>query len=193
MPVLEAGAIRYFDCRELSKSVRRLVRQRQWRFARPVDPRIVRSALGEPHFATPDVLHRLEFLEIESRYGAPQRFELDAVPFSCDDEAVANNDVVLVSAALLGDTPMNEAIADALGPLRKLVVVALALEAGPRRHTQQAGRTASSVISSVAEWPAPSPYDASALATMMPAMPLRSALLLCRANPANWSGTSGFN
>jgi hypothetical protein len=47
IPVLEAGAIRYFDCRELSGSVRRLVRQRQWRFARPVDPRIVRWALGD--------------------------------------------------------------------------------------------------------------------------------------------------
>ena len=47
IPVLDAGAIRYFDCRDLSKSVRRLVRQRQWRFAKPVDPRIVRWALGE--------------------------------------------------------------------------------------------------------------------------------------------------
>ena len=46
IPVLDAGAIRYFDCRELSKSVRRIVRQRQWRFARPVDPRMVRWALG---------------------------------------------------------------------------------------------------------------------------------------------------
>ena len=47
MPVLEAGAIRYFDCRELSTAVRRLVRQRQWRFAKPADPRIVRWALGD--------------------------------------------------------------------------------------------------------------------------------------------------
>jgi hypothetical protein len=46
LPVLEAGAIRYFDCRELSTSVRRLVRQRQWRFARPVDPRMVHWALS---------------------------------------------------------------------------------------------------------------------------------------------------
>jgi len=44
--VFDAGAIRYFDCRELSKSVRRIVRQRQWRFAKPVDPRMVRWALG---------------------------------------------------------------------------------------------------------------------------------------------------
>ena len=47
IPVLEAGAIRYFDCRELSSAVRRLVRQRQWRFAKSADPRIVRWALGD--------------------------------------------------------------------------------------------------------------------------------------------------
>jgi hypothetical protein len=45
--VLEAGAIRYFDCRELSSAVRRLVRQRQWRFAKSTDSRIVRWALGD--------------------------------------------------------------------------------------------------------------------------------------------------
>jgi hypothetical protein len=45
-PVLEAGAIRYFDCRELARSVRKLVQQRQWRFNRPVDPRLVRWSLG---------------------------------------------------------------------------------------------------------------------------------------------------
>jgi hypothetical protein len=47
IPVLDAGAIRYFDCRELSRAARRLVRQRQWRFAKPVDPRMVRWALGD--------------------------------------------------------------------------------------------------------------------------------------------------
>jgi hypothetical protein len=47
IPVLDAGAIRYFDCRELSRAARRVVQQRQWRFARPVDPRMVRWALGE--------------------------------------------------------------------------------------------------------------------------------------------------
>jgi hypothetical protein len=46
VPVLDAGAIRYFDCREMSRSVTRLVRQRQWRFARAVDPRLVRWAFG---------------------------------------------------------------------------------------------------------------------------------------------------
>src|SRR5262249_42664596 len=39
IPVLDAGAIRYFDCRELSTSVRRIVRQREWRFSKPADPR----------------------------------------------------------------------------------------------------------------------------------------------------------
>lgn len=47
IPVLDAGAIRYFDCRQLSGAARRLVRQRQWRFARPTDPRMVRWALGD--------------------------------------------------------------------------------------------------------------------------------------------------
>ena len=47
IPVLDAGAIRYFDCRELSSAARRLVRQRQWRFNKPVDPRFVRWALGD--------------------------------------------------------------------------------------------------------------------------------------------------
>ena len=47
IPVLDAGAIRYFECRELSGAVRRLVRQRQWRFAKAADPRLVRWALGD--------------------------------------------------------------------------------------------------------------------------------------------------
>jgi len=49
IPVLDAGAIRYFDCGELSKAVRRLVQQRRWRFSKPVDPRIMRWALGTTH------------------------------------------------------------------------------------------------------------------------------------------------
>ena len=47
IPVLEAGAIRYFDCGELLKTVTFLVRQRQWRFAKGVDPRMVSWALPE--------------------------------------------------------------------------------------------------------------------------------------------------
>ena len=47
IPVLDAGAIRYFDCRDLSRSVRGIVRRRRWRFAKPADPRMVRWALGD--------------------------------------------------------------------------------------------------------------------------------------------------
>ena len=47
IPVLDAGAIRYFDCRELSRAVRLLVRQRKWRFSSRVDPRMVGWALGD--------------------------------------------------------------------------------------------------------------------------------------------------
>jgi hypothetical protein len=47
IPALDAGAIRYFNCREVSDLARRLVRQRRWRFAKPADPRIVRWALGD--------------------------------------------------------------------------------------------------------------------------------------------------
>ncbi len=46
IPVLDAGAIRYFDCRELSQAARLLIQKREWRFAKPVDPRIVRWAIG---------------------------------------------------------------------------------------------------------------------------------------------------
>jgi hypothetical protein len=47
IPVLDAGAIRYFDCRELSSAATRIVQQRQWRFAKAADPRMVRWALGD--------------------------------------------------------------------------------------------------------------------------------------------------
>ena len=47
IPVLEAGAILYVDCRELLRAVRLMVRQRKWRFAGPTDPRMVRWALGD--------------------------------------------------------------------------------------------------------------------------------------------------
>ncbi|HKP30065.1 MAG TPA: hypothetical protein VJU15_11715 [Gemmatimonadales bacterium] len=45
-PVLEAGAIRYFDCRSLAQSVRRVVTGREWRFSRPVNAGMVRWSLG---------------------------------------------------------------------------------------------------------------------------------------------------
>ena len=47
IPVLEAGAIRYFDCREASLAVKRVVRQHQWRFAKPPDPRLMHWAFGD--------------------------------------------------------------------------------------------------------------------------------------------------
>ena len=47
IPVLDAGAIRYFDCRELSRAVKLLVRRRKWRFAQRIDPRMVGWALGD--------------------------------------------------------------------------------------------------------------------------------------------------
>jgi hypothetical protein len=44
-PVLEAGAIRYFDCAELLANVRKIIRGRQWRFDRPINPALARWAL----------------------------------------------------------------------------------------------------------------------------------------------------
>ena len=46
-PVLEVGAIRYFDCAELAAAVRELVRQRQWRFASPPNPKLLHWSLGD--------------------------------------------------------------------------------------------------------------------------------------------------
>jgi hypothetical protein len=45
-PVLEASAIRYFDCAPLAAQVRQVVRKRQWRFAGTVNPALVRWSLG---------------------------------------------------------------------------------------------------------------------------------------------------
>jgi hypothetical protein len=46
-PVLEAGAIRYFDCAPLADQVSQIVRKRQWRFTRPVNAAMVHWSLGE--------------------------------------------------------------------------------------------------------------------------------------------------
>lgn len=46
LPVLDSGAIRYFDCVPLSRQVRQLVQRRQWRFANPVNAGMVRWSLG---------------------------------------------------------------------------------------------------------------------------------------------------
>jgi hypothetical protein len=46
-PTLEAGAIRYFDCRPLAREVRRLITEGKWRFANPPNPKIVQWALRD--------------------------------------------------------------------------------------------------------------------------------------------------
>jgi hypothetical protein len=46
-PVLEAGATRYFDCALLAEQARRIVRKRQWRFARPVNARYSALVAGD--------------------------------------------------------------------------------------------------------------------------------------------------
>jgi hypothetical protein len=46
-PVLEAGAIRYFDCRPLSRAVRQLITEGGWRFVKPPNPKIVQWALRD--------------------------------------------------------------------------------------------------------------------------------------------------
>jgi hypothetical protein len=45
-PVLRLGAIRYFDCAELAEEVRRLVRERKWRFSSAPNPKLLRWSLG---------------------------------------------------------------------------------------------------------------------------------------------------
>jgi hypothetical protein len=46
-PVLEVGAIRYFDCAELAKNLRQLIQRDGWRFSRSANRRLTRWALGE--------------------------------------------------------------------------------------------------------------------------------------------------
>jgi len=43
---LEAGAIRYFDCGQLSRDLRRLIIEGKWRFASPPNAKMLRWALG---------------------------------------------------------------------------------------------------------------------------------------------------
>ena len=45
-PVLEADAIRYFDCASLAKNVERIIRGRQWRFKAPANAAMLRWSLG---------------------------------------------------------------------------------------------------------------------------------------------------
>ena len=48
-PALEAGAIRYFDCGQLARDVRRLIAEGGWRFAKPPNAKMLHWALrNEP-------------------------------------------------------------------------------------------------------------------------------------------------
>jgi hypothetical protein len=44
-PILEAGAIRYFDCGQLAQDVRQLITEGKWRFVNPPNAKMVRWAL----------------------------------------------------------------------------------------------------------------------------------------------------
>ena len=46
-PVLEVGAIRYFDCAPLAANLRKLIQRGGWRFTKPANARLTRWALGE--------------------------------------------------------------------------------------------------------------------------------------------------
>jgi hypothetical protein len=46
-PALEAGAIRYFDCRKLERDVRRIVTGRKWRFSKPANTAMIAWSLGD--------------------------------------------------------------------------------------------------------------------------------------------------
>jgi hypothetical protein len=45
LPTLEAGAIRYFDCGQLARDVRRLIAEGGWRFAKPPNAKMLHWAL----------------------------------------------------------------------------------------------------------------------------------------------------
>ena len=46
-PLLESGALRYFDCKPLAKNVRRLIDEGGWRFASPPNAKMLAWALGD--------------------------------------------------------------------------------------------------------------------------------------------------
>lgn len=46
-PVLDAGAIRYFDCAALARDVRALIANREWRFRTPPPPRLLQWAIPD--------------------------------------------------------------------------------------------------------------------------------------------------
>ena len=70
-----------------------------WQGERHVRRRIEARLLNQTSLRNADALHRLEFREIERRHGGPQCIEVNALTFGGDDEAVADDDVVLVRAA----------------------------------------------------------------------------------------------
>jgi hypothetical protein len=45
--VLEANAIRYFDCRRLAKDVRRIIDEGEWRFATPPNAKMLQWSLSD--------------------------------------------------------------------------------------------------------------------------------------------------
>jgi hypothetical protein len=47
LPVLEANAIRYFDCAELADAVRQVIDGRQWRFRTPLPQPMLDWAMGD--------------------------------------------------------------------------------------------------------------------------------------------------
>ena len=46
LPVLEANAIRYFDCRPLAKGLRRMIDAHEWRFATPPNAKMLQWSLS---------------------------------------------------------------------------------------------------------------------------------------------------
>lgn len=46
LPVLEANAIRWFDCRPLAKDVRRMIHAGEWRFATPPNAKMLQWSLA---------------------------------------------------------------------------------------------------------------------------------------------------
>lgn len=48
LPVLEAGAIRYFDCGPLAKNVRRVIASGEWRFAKAPNAKMAAWSLDGP-------------------------------------------------------------------------------------------------------------------------------------------------
>jgi hypothetical protein len=48
LPVLEANAIRYFECKPLARNVRSVIEQKRWRFSGKQNPRMLKWSLEGP-------------------------------------------------------------------------------------------------------------------------------------------------